>query len=219
MTDEPSHSPVPVETGAEHVHVHPRHVGFRWLDLSIALTAIAISAISLGVAFEHGRTERELVASNAWPFLREFRSNGDLKDQQIGIGLSNGGVGPAKVRSLEVFYRGAPVGTPVELLRRCCGLGPDDASFRRQLPGGFNWAVADGIVLRPGELNVVFRLSKTPGNAAVYDRMNGAIREIRFRACYCSILDQCWRSDLRSIDPLPVKSCPAPAHPYRADGR
>ena len=216
--EEPGIHP-PVETGAEHVHAHPRHVGLRWLDLCIALTDIAISAISLWVAIEHGRTERELVASNAWPILREFRSNGDLHDQEIGLGLSNGGVGPAKVRSLEVFYRGEPVGAPLELLRRCCGLGPDDASFRRQLPGGFNWAAADGIVMRPGEMNVVFRLVRSPGNAAVYDRLNGAIQQIGFRACYCSILDQCWRSDLRGVDPTPVRSCPAPAHPYRANGR
>ncbi len=219
MTHEPSGVHVPIETGPEHVHVHPRHVGSRWLDLCIALTAIAISAISLAVAIDHGRTERELVAANAWPFLRELRSNGYLQDQEIGLGVSNGGVGPAKLRSLEVFYRGQPVGAPLELLRRCCGLGSDADSLKRQLPGGFSYSVVDGTVFRPGETKAMFRLVRSAANSNIYDRLDGAIQQIGFRACYCSILDQCWRSNLRTVDPAPVKSCPTPLHPYRPDGR
>jgi hypothetical protein len=43
--------------------------------------------------------------------------------------------------------------------------------------------------------------------------------EIGFRVCYCSVLDQCWISDLRSTRTQPVGECSAPEHPYEPNGR
>jgi len=37
-------------------HGHHTSTGFRWLDISLALSAFLISLISLGVAIEHGKT-------------------------------------------------------------------------------------------------------------------------------------------------------------------
>jgi hypothetical protein len=42
----------------------------------VSVTAIFISAISLFVAIQHGKTERDLVAANVWPFPRAILSNG-----------------------------------------------------------------------------------------------------------------------------------------------
>src|ERR1700733_15059033 len=117
----PSSEP-PVQTGPDEIHAHPRHTGARWFDLVLALSAIFISAVSLVVAIEHGRTERDLVAANSWPFLRAMLNNGYNDGRDVAIGLSNGGVGPAKLKSLEVFYDGTPVSSSYDLLRRCCGL-------------------------------------------------------------------------------------------------
>src|ERR1700761_2477293 len=100
----------PIESGADDVSAQPRHTGNGRLDLVLAVSAIFISAVSLAVAIEHGRTERDLVAASSWPFLREILSNesGTSPDSAVAFGVSNGGVGPAKVESFEVFYKGRP---------------------------------------------------------------------------------------------------------------
>src|SRR5438309_775601 len=114
-------SEAPVDAGLDDVRPAPRRTGRFGFDAIVSISAIFISAVSLFVAIEHGKTERDLVAANVWPFLREIRSNGYGAESGIAIGYSNVGVGPAKVRRFEVFYRGQPVSSDVDLLRKCCG--------------------------------------------------------------------------------------------------
>jgi hypothetical protein len=204
------HSEPPVETGPDDVHANPRRTGMRWFDLTLALSAIFISAVSLAVAIEHGRTERDLVAASSWPFLRAVLSNGGGEapgEQTVVIGVSNGGVGPAKLESFEVFHRGQAASSGLDLMRRCCGLGPTDEDVKRQMPHGHHFELTDHTVLRPGEAKATFGVRR---DSEVGDRFAGVLTELRFRACYCSILDQCWISSLRDTHTQPVKACPEP---------
>ena len=205
------HSEPPIHTGPDEVSAHPRHTGTRWFDLVLALSAIFISAVSLAVAIEHGRTERDLVAASSWPFLRGVLSNdgGEAPGEgSVVIGISNGGVGPAKVESFEVFYRGAPMRSGLELLRHCCGLGATAKDEARQLPNSYRYATTDHSVIRPGEIFATFAV---PRGSEVGDKLAAALPDITVRGCYCSILDQCVMSDLTSTRTKPVKACPEPA--------
>jgi hypothetical protein len=213
------HSEPPVETGPDDVHANPRRTGMRWFDLTLALSAIFISAVSLAVAIEHGRTERELVASSAWPFLRAVLSNGGGDapgEDSVVIGVSNGGVGPAKLESFEVFYRGRAASSGLDLMRRCCGLGPTDEDVKRQMPHGHHFEITDHNVLRPGEAKATFGVRR---DTQVGERFAGVLTELRFRACYCSILDECWISSLRDTRTQPVKACPEPKVRFDPLGR
>src|SRR5690242_16732124 len=144
-------SEVPVEAGVSDVTPAPRRTGRVHFDIVVSLAAIFISAVSLYVAIEHGKTERQLVAANVWPFAREILDNGGAPDGLIKIGVSNGGVGPAKIRSFELFYRGRPVSSGLDLLRQCCGLPSDAAAVKSALPHGIYYSLVDETVLRPGE--------------------------------------------------------------------
>lgn len=211
-------SEVPVETAAGDVTPAPRRTGFRHFDVIVSLTAIFISAVSLYVAIEHGRTERQLIAANVWPFLREIRSNSYGPDGDITIGLINVGVGPAKVRSFEVFYRGNPVSSGLDLLRKCCGLPADVASVKAALPHGLFYSTVDNSVVMPREDIEAIKLYRRQSNVQIGDRLSAALGNVTFRACYCSELDQCWRTNLQSIQAEPVKQCPAPQHPFNPNG-
>lgn len=206
----------PVHVSGDEVHAHAHGAGHSKLDLIIALSAIFISAVSLFVAIEHGKTERDLVAANSWPFLRAIISNAYGPQGDAAIGFSNGGVGPAKVKSLEVFYDGIAVSSDIDLLRRCCGLRNE--SLASQLPKGIVYSVADETVIRPGEENTVLLVHRLKSAPDVPDRLIAALGRISFRACYCSVLDECWRSDLRSTRTEPVKACPAPQRPFDPNG-
>jgi hypothetical protein len=209
----------PVHVTTDEVHAHVHKTGHSRLDLILALSAIFISAVSLVVAIEHGRTERDLVAANSWPFLQrilsnEYQGNRDV----IAIGVSNDGVGPAKVRSVEMFYDGHPVSSGVDLLRRCCGLRTD-APIAQQLPDGFEASIIDDTVLRAGQENPILKVHGKPGHSPVADRLRASMLRIGLRSCWCSALDQCWTSDLRTTATTAVSECPAPEHPFDPNGK
>jgi hypothetical protein len=203
----------PIHVSGGEAHAHPHATGRPRLDLIIAVSAIFISALSLFVAIEHGKTERDLVAASSWPFVQQLLDNGYGAEKDVAMGVTNGGVGPAKIKSLEIFYDGAPVASDLDLLRRCCGLRNE--TIKSQLPpGGIIRSVIDETVLRPGEDNTVLRIRRQKDGSAVSERFAGSLLHITFRACYCSVLDACWRGDLRSTRTQPVRACPAPEHRF-----
>jgi hypothetical protein len=211
-------SEVPVETAAGDVTPAPRRTGAKHFDVIVSVAAIFISAVSLYVAIQHGKTERDLVAANVWPFPRAILSNGYDDKGSIAIGVSNGGVGPAKIQSFELFYRGQPVSSGLDLLRKCCGLNPGKAAVKAQLPDGIRYSIVDETVLRPGEENAVLKVRPSAITPEVPDRLKLALPQMGFRICYCSVIDQCWINDLRSTRTKPVGECKAPEHPYAPNG-
>ena len=211
-------SEAPVEAGVDDVKPAPRRTGLPHFDMIVSISAIFISAVSLYVAIEHGKTERQLVAANVWPFPRAILSNNYDDKGSIAIGLSNGGVGPAKIESFEVFYRNQPVSSGLDLLRKCCGLGPGAEAVKKQLPDGIRYSIADATVLRPGEENPVLRVHPSATAPEVPKRFSLALQQVSFRVCYCSVLDQCWINDLKSTRTQPVRECSPPEHPYAPNG-
>jgi hypothetical protein len=214
-------SEAPVDAGVDDVQPVPRRTGRPHFDVIVSLTAIFISAISLYVAIEHGKTERDLVAANVWPFPRAILDNNHDDRGSTAIGVSNGGVGPAKIRTFEMFYRGQPVSSGLDLLRKCCGLPPGDEAVKTAFPNHLGTSIVEETVLRPGEDNVVFRVPPSPTAPEISSRLKqfDVLTKVTFRVCYCSVLDQCWISDLRSTRTQPVNECRPPAHPYEPNGR
>ncbi len=210
----------PISSGPDDIEAHPRHTGHRWFDLILALSAIFISAVSLAVAIEHGRTERDLVAASSWPSIGAVISNQYSTEggaTLAAIGVSNSGVGPAKLQTFEVFYNGAPASSGLDLLRRCCGLAAHGAGdIGAQLPRGVHYEITDNTVLRAGEAKATFGVWR---GSPVGEAFAGHITDFTFRGCYCSILDQCWISNLRDLRVQPVKACPKPKVPFDPDGR
>ena len=43
----------------------------------------------------------------------------------------------------------------------------------------------------------------------LWQTLNRERRKIELRACYCSVLDDCWLFDSAAEDPQPVRTCPA----------
>jgi len=208
----------PVQVTPDEVHAHAHKTGRPRLDLVIALSAIFISAVSLVVAIEHGRTERDLVAANSWPFLRAVLDGGYQDGRAIAIGFSNEGVGPAKLKSLEMFYDGKPVASARDLLRRCCGLADGVEAIHRRLPGDFHYQIVDETVWRPGEEAVVIEVRRDKSAGDIPERLSPSLLRIGFRACYCSVFDECWASNLRSTTPGRVRRCEPPQHPFDPGG-
>src|SRR6185503_451590 len=83
--------------------------------------AVVVSLVSLWVAIGSENANRQMVAAASWPILM-VESGNVGPDQQLLLHfkVTNSGVGPAKVRSFEVLYKGKPYPTSTALMRACC---------------------------------------------------------------------------------------------------
>lgn len=208
----------PVAVSTEDVQVQPRRTGHSRVDLIIAMTAIVLSVISLYVAIQNATTQREMVSASTWPFVTGWIRIGGNEHGDLQFGVGNSGVGPAKLRSFEVFYKGRPVTSARDLLRRCCGLPADAKAADALLVPWMSSTVVNEIVLRAGDDQPVLVLRPDPAAPALGQRFAKALSDLSFRGCYCSVLDECWETDHGSMEPTRVKACKEPEHPFVAVG-
>lgn len=201
----------PVHVEPEGVKPELRRIGHRWIDLSIALSAIGLSLISLAVAIGNARTQEKMVAAATWPLLQFGTTNVSGDERIIRLTFSNTGVGPALLKTVDVSYAGAEVSDAARLLVQCCGWSREvNAAVKAE--GGRGSIVTSRparVIIAPGESVDILELRRTEANATVWDRLDQERFELAFDACYCSVFDECWRSDLKSLEPRPVRACPS----------
>ena len=210
MSEQPA-----VQTGVDEVHAHAHKTGHAWLDLVIALSAITISVISLFVAIGHGRTEERLVAASSWPFLTfDTEKDGlDTDGWTIFLRLQNSGVGPARVKWLRMSLDGKPIRGRSDLMNRCCGV-PDGTADQQVKIGLVSQNPPVGILPARNAVEMLTWRAR-PGNGAILSKLDGVRHRLKTEACYCSVLDECWISDLTATaDPRKVDQCQPIADGY-----
>lgn len=200
-------------------HAHPGHSGHRWLDIVLAVSAMFVSVISLFVAVEHGRTmERmaeantRMVEANSWPFVEYDSHNVDEQgNAKIRLVLTNQGIGPARIETLELWWNGKPLSSPWALLEGCCETTKPEGilSVGNSAPN----------ILRAGDHEDFFAWSPSPGKLDFFEKLNVERAKITARICYCSVFDECWVSSGLAIRADRVPSCPATATAFRTDLR
>ncbi len=184
-----------------------RKSGHRWLDLVVAGSAIVIAVVSLVVALRQSQIMEKQLAASTWPYLQYGSSNKDEISNAsiIRLELKNAGVGPARMHELTMRYDGRPVTSGRELIDACCA----DIASTHGRPVWWN-STASNRVLTPNETVPFFLLTGDPANAPYFERLNATSTKIHLRACYCSVLDQCWLLDSDDVgEHQPVPSCPA----------
>ncbi|MGI4745088.1 MAG: hypothetical protein ACRYGI_13880 [Janthinobacterium lividum] len=208
----------PIETDADGIHARPPRIGHRWADLILALSAITISVISLFVAIDHGRTEEKLVTASTWPFLiysanHTSASGADHKTKAIEFSIRNAGVGPAHIQSIVISFNGKPVRSAGELLTACCGFA--GATVDDRIAGGETSERSILGVLPAREEIDFLGAQELPNDDTLRQALNTSESGLSFSACYCSVLDKCWTSNLKNTSiPKPVDQCVASADDY-----
>ena len=206
----------------EHETVHvPHSTGHRWVDMAVALSALFVSIVSLAIAIHHGDAMDRLVAANSWPFLMYDTESIDSQgNQRISLEVENSGIGPARIQTFEVWWQGQPVSTAPELLQRCCmtdAKAPIDPATARSLDLVIGQIASR--VLRAGAAESFLSLELKEANAAIWHRLDIARLQLRMRACYCSVFDECWETDLVQTSAKRVRSCRAAQVPFTVPTR
>ena len=191
------------------IEARPRRVGHVALDLVIAGSAILISCISLFIAIQQSRTMQKQVAAASWPLLQFSSENTDEHDRPvINMSITNAGVGPALIKRFRIIYRGRTYDGYYPFLDACCGYSVAADDSTKVLRGTPQTSFIEGSVIKAGENRPFLMMALTPENSSAWKKLDAARFELRFDACYCSVLGDCWQSDLRVLDPKPVKACP-----------
>lgn len=176
-------------------------LGGRSFDLLVGLGVLLISAISLWVAVSANRTQERMLAASVWPSLQFGTSNISTEGEpQIAFDLLNRGIGPARIRWAELSHDGTPVQDLSAFLKACCGHEGESYGFtsglRQRVLGADEWIQ-------------LVRIPREGQPEALWQALDQARHKVRLRACYCSVLDDCWLLDSREDEAAPVKQCPA----------
>lgn len=190
----------------------------RLLEMAVAVAALVTSVTSIWLSMRQGDDMARLVQAQSWPYLEYETSNTGDSGPVIDIAVRNAGVGPAKVESFAILYDGKPVKGWAALIKACCipdGVATDKPVDFPALTD--NKMVSSKLiqrVLRASDSAPLLHLPKTDINAALWNKLDAARFKIQLRACYCSVFDECWTSDLRSTQQHFVDKCPADPVPY-----
>lgn len=206
MADLPKPDQDPPMIPEEHEHAHHHKTGIPWLDVIIAGSAILISVVSLIVSIHHGKVMESLVDANTkmveastLPILDFGVSNADETGKSvITFTLVNQGVGPAIVEWIDLRWRGKPIPDLPAFMAECCGP-----------PNGWFTQNASGTTLPAGREIKMLTVPLTDLNRTMWARLDEEGPNISARACYCSVLDECWVTDFKTTRPTRVTTCAA----------
>ena len=194
------------------IEPHPHHhTGRQWVDVVLGVSVIVISLISLMLAMENGNAMKRLVQANSWPFVIASTSNTDENGGPLlSFTMQNKGVGPAKIQSLEVFYKGKPTPNPRTLIHAILGTSATGVVVH------YIDSSVVGNVLSSKETVTFLSLKDKTIKPEYLKQLSEANKYIGFKTCYCSVFDECWT--LTIVDslapPQPIKTCPIPKTPF-----
>ncbi|MFY9855012.1 MAG: hypothetical protein WAK26_14150 [Terracidiphilus sp.] len=193
----------------EHGHGHEHKIGIPWLDAVIAASVVFISLISLVVSIEHGRSmermvdqNQKLVVASTLPLLSVTWWDLDPVTYKPleRLNLRNDGVGPAIVERFEIRYKGVAQTTDT-LIEACCAQAKDKARYLSFIGN------ISGTVLPARDTRNVLTIKPRSSDDKLFRGFDKVKEDISFRACYCSVLDECWETSFDQKRPQPVKAC------------
>lgn len=181
----------------------PRGVhGRSWIDLVVAFSVIFISLVSLFIALRQNGVMQKQLEATVWPYLQFDNSNYDPEQREAAVylALENVGVGPARIVALNLNYDGKALRGHEDLIAACCN--PEHRPVVNILSSG-----AAGHVLPANRNQRLFRLRRAPEDDSIWQRLNVERHKITGTVCYCSLLDQCYVSQVEGDSARPVVNC------------
>jgi hypothetical protein len=197
-----------------HTGHHKTHI--NWFDVAMAVGVLTVSLGSLFVALHTGHTMERLVEQNerlvhaqSTPIL-QFSTGNAIDGRPVLEGeLTNVGSGAARVVWIRFAHDGRQFVDWGWLIQRLNGDTP-------RTP--VTTSVIEHTILSAGETRTVFQWPRSddPGERRAWEALNQARWKVTPKACFCSLFDECWTSELGGDLPVRVESCEAPRPLVRA---
>ncbi len=167
-------------------------------DAIAAIAATVVAVASLVLAVDQTRIQRKQLAAAVWPSLRIGYSNfEDPEHPKHRLFVANGGVGPARIQSFAITWRGKPVIHVDDWAKAACPAVPHEWIYGTQT----------GTLLSPGGQAIIAthtRGGRHEDDVCIHDEM---LAPAEIQLCYCSALDDCWVVGRGEAEPTPVHDC------------
>jgi hypothetical protein len=177
--------------------IHHHKTGHSKADLILGCLAVVMSMVSVFIAMRDGRTMERLVAANTWPNISYGTSNERDGTKFITLDLQNTGVGPARIETVELFYKGQPMASSLAFMKACCGKGVRTYSI----------SDSRNVVVPARETVSIIGMAPDANDPGVWDTLNKERFNVRLRVCYCSVFDECWVEDSQAPRPERAPQC------------
>lgn len=169
----------------------------------LSLAGVFVGAVALYAALNESQAVRQQTAAAVWPYVQVMiNDTDDGTDAYFALAVENVGVGPARMRGMQLSFGDEAVlswdAAALELLGESMRVGVD-----------FGRSSVSNRVIAPGESVVAFHTSDVRLARAMQTAVQSG--DVRLDYCFCSIFDQCWLSGVPAVDsasPQSVESCP-----------
>jgi peptidoglycan/xylan/chitin deacetylase (PgdA/CDA1 family) len=198
----------PPET-PHHVAGHHR-TAIKWFDVAMAVAVLVVSFGSLFVALHTGHTMEKLVEQNqrlvyaqSTPILQFTTGNYKEGRDVLGGTLTNVGSGAARIVWIRFMHDGQTFVNWQDLIRKL----NNDSYPAFVLTSG-----VERTILSAGEAKETFEwaIPADPSELPAWRKLNDERWKVTSRACFCSLFDECWTSNLGGDPPVRVESCETP---------
>lgn len=162
-----------------------------------SVVAIAISALALAMGAYQTRLMQAQARASVWPYVKigfGFTENGESAG--FNIHVQNNGVGPAIVKSVQVFLDDKPLHGWVDAFPILLGQG--DAHPKLE--------ALSGIVIPPSTNRETDVHAIRVVEPAYASKFLDAVDRFKIDICYCSVYDDCWTAHwlASKVDATPV---------------
>lgn len=184
------------------------------LRISVAQTVLAVVGFLVGIialyaALNEADAVRKQQQAAVWPYVDVSVTNDNSSDNLFTeVSISNKGIGPARVKAIDVLLDNEPTASWWDLIGKSTELGEEDLLLSN--------TDASGRVMAAGESLMLVRIDKTAladdeaGALEVLDQFRSVLTQgrVRMSICYCSVFDDCWKIDTAVAgEPSAVRDC------------
>ncbi len=161
----------------------------------LSIVAIVMSIGALLVSVFEVSAIRDEQRVQVWPYVAvstHYSSDG------FKLHAVNKGIGPARIRTVDITYEGEPVDDIDQLIVDTVG---EADAFSYDL---YRASDISQSVMSPEEDRTLFGVPWEPRTRRLSEDWSG---KIDVAVCYCSVYDECWESRLNAGEPTPVARC------------
>lgn len=163
-------------------------------DRIVSVSAIVAALAAVLVAAYEARINREYQRISVWPRIQQ--SDSFIIDQPYTRNVTNVGMGPAIVRSVEIRVDGNICRTWPKVI---------EALLKRRVPNTIISWLHNGAVLVPNKDIQVLKIPAGEDARAFWEASQGD--RLSVRICYSSLYGESWMSDSAREEPIGVGQC------------
>jgi len=164
------------------------------LAVFISVGAFAVSIYEANIMKQQQQIMHSQQQASVWPYMESKISlNIDSAYSSFSIQIDNQGVGPAKIKSFQMFINGEEIedySTIGDVMEK---IWDDDIKMK-----AYSYSPPKGVIASNDSKQILeIKRSVVGLDFFDLDKMN-----ITFTLCYCSIYDQCWTVTEQNSEPL-----------------